>query len=55
MNKKAKDNSWKRTGTVDYKYSFNKGGIITYAQEQNDKGWTRFVAVGYKTVEKEGD
>lgn len=42
---------WRRTGITRDEFSHNKQGVITYAQEKNQKGWTREVQVEYKTVE----
>lgn len=54
---KARKDVWKRTGKTREEFSHNKKGIITLAQEVNDKGWTRDVQIAYRTVEleQEGD
>lgn len=43
---------WNRTGRTIQELSENKGGIITLAEEVNNKGKKRLVAIEYITVKK---
>jgi hypothetical protein len=50
--KEGKDlrHSWRRTGKTAQELSFNQKGVITLAEEVNEKGHKRMIQVEYKSV-----